>query len=282
VPPWVTGEFEIVNTDDGADSATLVTVPEPKPPGMSESVSARKVGVAALPVVGPAKKVLALSVVKPMLSVPPDVTGELAIVNTADGADNATLVTVPDPKPPGMSERVNARNVGVAALPEVGPAKKVFAVSVVKLSVSVPPKVTGEFAMVNTEDGAERPTLVTVPVAKSAGRSDSVSVRKVGVAALPLVGPAKIVLALSVVNDALSVPLCVTGEFDTEKIDGSDNPTLETPDDVTEIAATELERFSSAPCTVVAVMPSSCSTRSLRADSRKLRRLVEIETMQLA
>ena len=48
---------------------------------------------------------------------------------------------------------------------------------------------------------------------------------KVGAAAAPLLGPAKIELTAWVVSVPVNVPLVVTGEFVTAIIDGNDNPT---------------------------------------------------------
>jgi hypothetical protein len=67
---------------------------------MSASTSARIVGAAEPPVVGPANTVFAvwLSNVTPM--VPDVVTGELATSKIDEGIVRPTLVTVPDPPPP--------------------------------------------------------------------------------------------------------------------------------------------------------------------------------------
>ena len=52
-----------------------------------------------------------------------------------------------------------------------------------------------------------------------------VNALKVGAAAEPLDGPAKIVFTAWVVNVPVNVPLLVTGELVTAMIDGNDNPT---------------------------------------------------------
>ena len=52
-----------------------------------------------------------------------------------------------------------------------------------------------------------------------------VSALKVGVAAAPLDGPAKMLLTACVVSVPVSVPLVVTGELVTAMIDGNDSPT---------------------------------------------------------
>src|SRR2546421_11696668 len=61
----------------------------------------------------------------------------------------------------GISAATSARNVGVAAAPEAGPAKTVFAVCVVNDPVNVPDEVTGEPVTLKTETGSANPTLVT-------------------------------------------------------------------------------------------------------------------------
>ena len=53
------------------------------------------------------------------------------------------------------------------------------------------------------------------------GKSAVTSERKVGVAALPLVGPLQILLAAWVANDPVNVPLVVIGLPETEKIPGN-------------------------------------------------------------
>jgi hypothetical protein len=52
-----------------------------------------------------------------------------------------------------------------------------------------------------------------------------VSERKVGAAADPLLGPAKIAFTACVVSVPVSVPLLVTGEPETVMMEGKDNPT---------------------------------------------------------
>src|SRR5271166_7184227 len=63
---------------------------------MSAATSARNVGCAAAPVVGPAQTVFALWVALVIASVPAPVIGEPPTVKSA-GAVSATLVTVPAP-----------------------------------------------------------------------------------------------------------------------------------------------------------------------------------------
>src|SRR5574340_1687323 len=81
VPLVVTGVPATENSA-GIERPTLVTLPVPTPPGRSPSTSARKVGCAAPPDVGPAHTVLAVSVALPIASVPALVTGEPLIVNS--------------------------------------------------------------------------------------------------------------------------------------------------------------------------------------------------------
>lgn len=122
-----------------------------------------------------------------------------------------------------MSDATMVRNVGTPA-EAFGAAKNVFALWLASVPVSVPLDVTGEPETVKI-DGNESPTLVTY---ESAGMSELVRARNVGIAAPPLDGPANTRFGLCVFNVAVSVPLNVTGEFETEKIEGIDKPTLAT------------------------------------------------------
>ena len=90
----------------------LPSVTVPVPEGISAVTSARNVGVAELPVVGPASTVLAVCVTSVGASVPELVTGEPGTVELyrTPGIDKPTLVTVPLPPPP-------APQVGVAPAP---------------------------------------------------------------------------------------------------------------------------------------------------------------------
>jgi len=63
-------------------------------------------------------------------------------------------------------------------------------------------------------------TLVTEPYA-NVGMSAVVKALKVGVAAAPLLGPAKTEFTACVVNVPVNVPLLVTGEPDTVIIEGN-------------------------------------------------------------
>jgi len=156
--------------------------------GKSAGANERNVGAAALPDDGPANTKFAASVANAKVNVPLVVTGEPDTVKIP-GADSPTLVTVPVPD--GKSAATNDLNVGAAALPEVGPAKTKLADSVANASANVPLTVTGEPDTVNIP-GADKPTLVTVPVPVPAGKSAATSALKVGVAALPDDGPANI------------------------------------------------------------------------------------------
>ena len=94
---------------------------------MSAVVRALKVGVAADPLEGPAKMELTACVVNVPVSVPLVVTGE-PDTDMMDGSASPTEVTVPVPYgKAGMSAVVNARKVGTAPAPEVGPAKRTLA-----------------------------------------------------------------------------------------------------------------------------------------------------------
>lgn len=93
------------------------------------------------------------------------------------------------------------------------------------MPVNVPLPVTGE-PDTDMMDGNANPTEVTVPVPYgNAGMSAVVRDRKVGVAPAPLLGPANKVLTDCVVSVPVSVPVVVTGEPDTAKMEGSANAT---------------------------------------------------------
>lgn len=85
-------------------------------------------------------------------------------------AQNALVERVQPPKASelidkacGMSVLVKARNAGIAAEPEAGPAKTVLALSVAKVTASVPAVVIGLPDTVKA-DGIDKATLETVPV----------------------------------------------------------------------------------------------------------------------
>lgn len=86
-----------------------------------------------------------------------------------------------------MSAVVNARKVGVAAAPLLGPANKVFTACVVSAPVNVPLLVTGE-PDTDMMDGNDKATDVTYD---SAGISAVPKARKVGTPANPLGAPKK-------------------------------------------------------------------------------------------
>lgn len=79
------------------------------PLGMSLAPIARNVGVAAPPLVGPAKNVFAVSVANVIAKVPDVVIG-LPVTDRMEGTVSATEVTVPVPA--GMSVVTSARKVG--------------------------------------------------------------------------------------------------------------------------------------------------------------------------
>ena len=89
------------------------------------------------------------------------------------------------------------------------------------MPVNVPLLVTGEPETVMM-DGSAKATEVTYD---SAGISAVVKARKVGVAAAPDEGPAKIEFTACVVSVPVRVPLLVTGEPETVMMDGNARPT---------------------------------------------------------
>jgi len=120
---------------------------------------------------------------------------------------------------------VNARKVGAAAAPLLGPAKMALTDWVVSVPVSVPVVVTGE-PDTDMMDGSDKATEVTEPVPYgNAGMSAVVRERKVGVAPAPLLGPANKVLTDWVVSVLVSVPLDVTGEPVTSMMEGMESAT---------------------------------------------------------
>ena len=80
-----------------------------------------------------------------------------------------------------MSAVVNARKVGAAAAPLLGPANKVLTDCVVSVPVNVPLLVTGE-PDTDMMEGSAKATEVTYD---SAGMSAVVNARKVGTPAAP-------------------------------------------------------------------------------------------------
>src|SRR5438270_2553062 len=69
----------------------------------------------------------------------------------------------PPATPDGRSAGTNARIVGVAGDPVVGPARTVLALCVARDTASVPLLVTGDPDTVRSAPGTVSPTLVTVP-----------------------------------------------------------------------------------------------------------------------
>ena len=130
-----------------------VATTEPDPLAVTSPVSAVipvvSTGVAQVP--SPRQKVV------PLADVPEFklLIGRLPVTPPLE--DDARLAA-------GTSADTMARNVGVDALPVVGPAQTVFADWVASVPVSVPEEVTGEPETVMIEDGSASPTLVTVPV----------------------------------------------------------------------------------------------------------------------
>lgn len=84
--------------------------------GISAAASERKVGAAAPPLLGPANTVFALWLSKDRASVPDVVIGLPDTSKMADGADNATLVTVPAPAATNVNRSDNGRVYVVSAL----------------------------------------------------------------------------------------------------------------------------------------------------------------------
>lgn len=62
---------------------------------------------------------------------------------------------------PNMSLEISARNVGVAGLPDIGPANTEFAFSFTKFTFNIPADVMGLFETVKIE-GIDKPTEVTL------------------------------------------------------------------------------------------------------------------------
>ena len=75
--------------------------------------------------------------------------------------------------------------------------------------------------------GIDRATLVTVPLDPPPGRSAETSALNPGVAAEPLVGPAKTVLADWVCHVTENIPVEVIGDPDTANSPGIDRATLD-------------------------------------------------------
>lgn len=184
--------------------------------GISDHAITLKVGAAGEPVNGPAKNNLGSCEFKLKLSVPELVTGLPDTVKIL-GELKPTLVTVPDPTPAGKSAVTNARKVGVAALPVVGPAKTRLADCVASVTANVPVVVIGLPAIAKML-GTVMATLVTVPVPTPAGKSANTNALKLGEAAPPLAGPANTVFAFFVPKSKSIFPDVVIGLLVTVNI----------------------------------------------------------------
>ena len=201
--------------------------------GMSAATSARNVGAAAAPVVGPAQTRFAACVASVTASVPVVVTGEPPTEKIA-GMDNATEVTVPPP-PPDTVAGAHSVPLHCRTWPAVAPLCAMRARAREPLVISTAEWTWAEGVNV---DG----TLVSCPhpmlrlawycVTAAEGISAATIVLNVGLAATPVVGPAKNVLAVWVARVSARVPLDVTGEPPMLNILGADSATLVTVPDV--------------------------------------------------
>lgn len=123
------------------------------------------------------------------------------------------------------------------------PSADVVAVLTAIVGVVPPVVVIGAVALMLVTGAVPLDAAVTCPAALTVtlalvyapavtpddGRSAVTSPRNVGAAAVdPADGPAQTVFGDCVASVAVSVPDVVTGEFDTLKMAGSDNPTLDT------------------------------------------------------
>jgi hypothetical protein len=139
-----------------------------------------------------------------------------------------------------------SRKLGTVLAPLDVPAKKKFVFSFFQTAVRVPDVVTGEPDTVYSA-GKLRPTLVTLPTPP--GRSVATKARNVGVAAPPLAGPAKTVLAVSVVRATARVPEVVIGEPATVKKLGTVIPTLVTVPPPIDVFVAKVTRPSASSTT---------------------------------
>jgi len=150
-------------------------------------------------------------------------TGSVILANTPVGGveEPPLTITVMDATLLGISAVTSALNVGLAALPVVGPAQTEFANCVLRLNVRAGVAVAVATLVVAIESRAPQLKLVTVPV--PAGISAVTSARYVGAPAAPVAGPAKtefvaalvrlnvragvvVAVATLVVNSGLRVP----------------------------------------------------------------------------
>jgi hypothetical protein len=191
---------------------------------MSASTNALHVGTASAPVLGPNNAVFATCVEKARVSVPVVVTGEPVTEKVEDGADRATDVTplfaiVIDPAPFVIDTPVPAVSVvttGAAPVDPTSSAPFVMAAA----SVKVPAEVTMILLLLDA----------VILLSGRDGMSASTNALHVGTASAPVAGPSKAVFATCVASVRVSVPVVVTGEPDTEKVDeGAERATDVTP-----------------------------------------------------
>ena len=180
--------------------------------GRSVATRDRKAGVPAPPLVGPAKMLFCPVLASVAVSVPLVVTGDPDTVRI-DGRERPTDETVPVPPEAAI---VSEPDPGVIVT--FDPAVSVL------YSRLVPPVFTPRiWDAVPIVVRFVPPELVG-----TVGRSAATRDRKAGVPAPPLVGPAKIVFCPVLASVAVRVPLLVTGDPDTVRIDGRERPTDET------------------------------------------------------
>src|SRR5262252_5340774 len=165
---------------------------------------------------------------------PVRVIAKLSLSEASKTGDPAAKATV---RVPGKSAGTMRRATTAPGEPDAGPAKKVFALSLAKLIVSVMvPELVMGLPLTLPESSELREsataTLVTVPVPTTpAAVSTSVNNLKVGAAAGPLSGPAHTVKMFSTALLIARVPLPVTGDPLTVNSGGAVSPTLVTVPD---------------------------------------------------
>ena len=180
--------------------------------GRSVATRDRKAGVPAPPLEGPAKMVFCPVLASVAVRVPLLVTGDPDTVRI-DGRDRPTDVTVPVP-PEAAIVIEPVPGVIVTFDPAVS----------VLYSSPVPPVFTPRIW-----DAVPIVVRFVPPeVVGTVGRSVATRDRKAGVPAPPLEGPAKMVFCPVLASVAVRVPLLVTGDPDTVRIDGRDRPTDDT------------------------------------------------------
>jgi hypothetical protein len=205
---------------------TLVTVPVPA--GRSAATSARNVGVAAAPVVGPANTKFAVWVNSVGVKVPAALAtfnAELKITPSPANCPANTLLVVGSVSvgvaalagavivyfPDAVLDAMAIDPVDVPGMPRTGAMVYPGAAApVVAFPNTVPPAalvnakvragVVVAVATLVVNRGLRFPALKLVTVPVPAGKSAATNARNVGAAAVPVVGPAHIVLAVCVVN----------------------------------------------------------------------------------